>query len=136
MVNKLKMKATGLLIAVFISGVAVGGAASALADFNADGTREPTKRVGYVDRLQEELVLRQDQRSAVEDAMQQFRHDMHVLRIQVRPQSDSIGQITRAEIMAVLDESQRENYERINARIDSSRAERRAKQDSRYDKNH
>ena len=136
MMNKLKMKATGLLIAVFISGVAVGGAASALADFGANGTPEPRERVGYVDRLQEELVLSPDQRVAVEDAMEQYQQDMHLLRIQVRPQSDSIGQITRAEIMAILDESQRESYERINARIDSSRAERRAKQDSRYDQNH
>ena len=130
-VSKPKFVATSLLIAVFVAGVAVGGAASAWADRNAEETTND--KPSYVDRLQSSLDLTQEQRAGVERALERYNDGLHVFWKDVQIQKDSIGRITRAEIMELLSEVQQAQYADINARIDSMRAERRRQHDKDYE---
>ena len=126
--NRPKVLATGLLVAVFVAGAAVGGAGSAWAVRNNDPDEE-TKRPSYVQRLETNLGLTEPQRMGVEDALERYNETLHEYWKQTRLQKDSIGRITRSEITELLDEVQRDSYAEMNARIDSVRAERRRQHD-------
>ena len=126
--NRPKVLATGFLIAVFVAGVAVGGAGSAWAVRNTDPD-EKTKRPSYVERLETNLGLTEAQHIGVEEALERYNDTLHEYWKQTRLQKDSIGRITRSEITDLLDEAQRESYAEMNARIDSVRAERRRQHD-------
>jgi hypothetical protein len=130
-VSKPKFVATSLLIAVFVAGVAVGSAASAWADRNTEETSND--KPSYVDRLQADLDLSAEQRAGVEHALERYNDALHVFWNDVQIQKDSVGRITRAEIMGLLNEVQQAEYADINARIDSMRAERRRQHDKDYE---
>ena len=68
-----KVLATGFLAAVFVAGVAVGGAGSAWAVRNTDSDDAAKKRPTYVERLQTNLGLDETQRLGVEEALRQAR---------------------------------------------------------------
>lgn len=127
--TKPKMKATGLLIAVFVSGVAVGGAGAALADRTEP---EPAPRPSYAERLEDELGLTPDQRVFVEEAMKRYTRRVHDIEVSVRSIHDSIGRGTREEIMGILDERQQALYAEYNVGVDRRRADYRRKQDAKF----
>lgn len=127
--TKPKMKATGLLFAVFVSGIAVGGAGAALADRTEP---PPPPRPTYAERLEEELGLTPEQRAFVEEAMTRYTRAVHDIEISIRPIHDSIGRGTREEIMGILDEHQQALYAEYNMGVDRRRAEYRRKQDAKF----
>jgi hypothetical protein len=130
--NRPKVLATGLLVAVFVAGIAVGGAGSAWAGRNADPDADTT-RPTYVERLETNLGLTEAQRIGVEEALEQYNDALHEFWKQTRTEKDSIGRITRGEITGLLDGEQQVSYAEMNARIDSVRAERRRQHDEEHE---
>jgi hypothetical protein len=127
-VSKPKILASGLLIAVFVSGVIVGGAGRVLAD-PSDESQRRGRSQGYLEWLGTEMDLNARQETAIAVILDQYNEDMHELWSSVRPRSQEIRQGARAFISEILDEEQREAYSRLNARLDSIRAEKRQERD-------
>lgn len=130
--NRPKVLATGLLVAVFVAGIAVGGAGSAWADRNTDPDPD-ADRPTYVERLDTNLGLTEAQRIGVEAALEQYNDALHEFWKHTRIEKDSIGRNTRGEIAELLDGEQQDSYAEMNARIDSVRAERRRQHDEEHE---
>ncbi len=125
--NRSKLAAGGLLVAVFVSGAIVGGAASAALG-ERDQTRERSPRRPYVEILEERLGLSLDQRQQIEPILSEFGNTWRALAEELRGEErrriHEIRIDARAKIIATLDSSQVEVYRRMIARDDSARAER------------
>lgn len=125
--NRSKVAAGGLLVAVFVSGAIVGGAALA-ALRGSDQTRERSPRRPYVEVLEERLGLSLDQRQQIEPILREFGHTWRALADELQEEErrriHEIRIDARAKIIATLDSSQVEVYRRMIARDDSARAER------------
>lgn len=140
MFDKSKLWATGLLLASFAAGVAVGGVASAtfgmgrswtavFGERPRDGDRDPRRgrsreEVSYLDRLDHDLTLRPAQRDSVAAILKHYDEPMRELWRRGRQQLDSMRLQVRSDIAAVLDEQQREQFRLMNQRVDSLRAMR------------
>ena len=121
--NKSKLVATGLLLAVFISGLIVGGAASALADRNEENDTRRTRRP-YHEVLQEKLSLTEGQHDSIETILHEGRTSVRTLYDERDQRLGVIRKDERVEIVSVLDEAQSQLYQQMIARDDSIRAER------------
>lgn len=128
--NKSKLAAGGLLSAMFISGVIVGGAGSAaLADREREEDDPPRQeRRPYVEILQENLGLVPAQRDTIEVLLDGFntayRQAWRELQDEEARRIREIRLHWRGEIRGVLDDGQVETYRQMLARSDSLRAER------------
>ncbi len=125
--NRSKVAAGGLLLAVFVSGAIVGGAASgALRERDQTGERSPHRP--YVEILQERLGLSLDQRQQIEPILKEFGNTWQALAEELQEEErrriHEIRIDARAKIIATLDSSQLEVYRQMIARDDSARAER------------
>ena len=120
--NRSKVVASGLLLAVFVAGLIGGGAASALADRNESESKRP--RRPYEEVLQEKLDLTAEQRESIEVILQDWRSGVRELWDERGRKLEEIRQGTRAEIVHALDEGQVEVYQAMISRDDSIRAER------------
>ena len=100
--NRSKLVASGLLLAVFVAGLIVGGTASALADRNEPESRRP--RRPYQEVLQEKLDLTVGQRESIEVILQDWRSGVHELWDERGRKLEEIRQATRGEIIGALDE--------------------------------
>ena len=122
--NRSKVAAGGLLVAVFVSGAIVGAAALG----ERDQTRERSPRRPYVEVLEERLGLSLDQRQQIEPILREFGKTWRALAEELREEERGrIHEIridARAKIVATLDSSQVEVYRRMIAHDDSARAER------------
>lgn len=125
--NRSKLAAGGLLVAVFVSGAIVGGGALA-ALRERDQTRERPPRRPYIEVLEERLGLSLDQRQQIEPILREFGNTWQGLAEELREEErrriHEIRIDARTEIIATLDGSQVEVYRRMIARDDSARAER------------
>lgn len=127
MLNRSKLSAVGLLVAVFASGIAVGGAASAAwGDRPAtdENRREGGRDRDYTHHLQEELGLSASQRDSVQRILETYQQAMSELWAEVRPRMQEIRTEVRGDIAGVLDEEQQTRFAEHNARSDSTRAAR------------
>ena len=140
MFDKSKLWATGLLLAAFAAGVAVGAAAGAVFGVGRAATavfgerdreRGPDSRrdrsrqeVSYLDRLDRDLRLSPAQRDSVAAILKRFDEPMRELWRRGRQQLDSMRIQVRSDIAAVLDEQQRERFRLTNQRMDSLRTMR------------
>jgi Spy/CpxP family protein refolding chaperone len=125
MLNRSKLWATGLLLAAFVAGVAIGGAGqAALADRDDGPRREARPRVSYPERLQRDLQLTAEQRAAVEAIMERHQVGMREIWRESERRLDTMRLQIRTEIMGLLNDGQREAFGRINARHDSLHAAR------------
>jgi hypothetical protein len=124
MLNRSKLWAATLLLGVFAAGIAVGG--PAWNEFNYDRSDERSRRgdssesrdrrhKSYSERLQEELVLTAEQRTAVEAILERRQSEMREAWRQMNTQIDTLRQHISNEIMAVLDEGQQEKYRELLA---------------------
>ena len=120
--NRSKLVASGLLLAVFVAGLIVGGTASALADRSETESKRP--RRPYEEVLQEKLNLTAAQRESIEVILQEGRSGVHELWDKRGRKLEEIRQGTRADIVDALDERQVEVYRQMISRDDSIRAER------------
>lgn len=123
MLNRSKLTAIILLVAVFAAGAVVGGAASAaLADRGNDDRKRD--RPSYVERLDREIGLRPGQRDTIQKIVDDYDAAMSRVWREVRPRFDTVRYDIRGRIAAALDSAQAEQYRRLIARTDSIRAHR------------
>ncbi|GBD31605.1 MAG: hypothetical protein KatS3mg081_1315 [Gemmatimonadales bacterium] len=124
-VGRSKVWAAAVVIAAFVAGIAVGGAATAaLGDRDRDRDRERSPRLSYIDRLDRELQFTPEQRDSVVAILR--RHDATTKEIwrESRQRFEEVRTQLRADIMKVLNDEQRERYQAFIARSDSLRAAR------------
>lgn len=138
MLNKSKLWATGLLLAAFVAGIAVGGVATATLGVGRSWTAGPGGRdhdrdrrpppgrsrqeTSYLDRLDRELTLTAAQHDSVKAILKRYDKPMQELWRRERQQVDSMRAQVRTEITALLDQQQRERFRLMNQRVDSLRA--------------
>lgn|SRR5450830_580659 len=124
MFNQSKAFAIGLLVAVFLAGIAAG----------VTGGRWLTERRGpptrpnrsYADRLAQQLKLADTQRDSVVVILRRYDPQMRAIFTSVQPQMDSLRERLRAEIRAQLTLGQQATYQQL---IERER-ERFARRDS------
>ncbi len=125
--NRSKVAAGGLLVAVFVSGAIVGGAALATLR-ERDQTRERSPRRSYAEVLEERLGLSLDQRQQIEPIIKEFGNTWQTLAEELREEErrriHEIRTDARTKIIATLDSSQVEMYRQMIVRDDSARTER------------
>ena len=119
MFNRSKLWATGLLVAMFVTGAAVGGWMSqawegngdSAGDTGRDGTNR--ERPSYVERLTTHLELTENQQVEVEAILARRESDMAELWRDVRPKFDALRDTIRTKIMDVLTEEQQQKYREL-----------------------
>jgi len=128
MLNRSKIWAMTLLLAVFAAGAAVGGPAwNALTDDSKDdrdrrsNTDQRDRGRGgdehsYSDHLQEALDLTVEQRTAVDSVLDASQSDMRDVWRSMRAQIDTLRRGVSVEIMELLDEEQQTKYRELIAR--------------------
>jgi Spy/CpxP family protein refolding chaperone len=119
MLSRSKLWATGLLVAVFVTGAAVGGGMSQAwvgnGDSTGDGGQGSTnrERSSYVERLVAHLDLTESQQAEVESILARRESDMAALWQDVRPKFDALRDTIRTKIMDVLTEEQQQKYREL-----------------------
>ncbi len=144
MLNRSRLWAMTLLLAVFAAGVAIGGPTwNALSNDGQDerGRRESTdQRDGgrsdedghsYSDHLQEAVSLTADQRSAVDSILNESQSEMRDVWRGMRAQIDTLRQAVSVEIMQLLDEEQQTQYRELIARSNRRGDRERAPKENR-----
>jgi hypothetical protein len=119
MFNRSKLWATGLLVAMFVTGAAVGGGMSQA--WRGDGDNAGSKgrdspdraRPSYVERLTAHLDLTESQQVEVESIVARRESDMAELWLDVRPKFDALRDTIRTKIMDVLTEEQQQKYREL-----------------------
>jgi Spy/CpxP family protein refolding chaperone len=126
MLNRTKLYAVVLLIAVFAAGIAIGAGVSAAASErggHGDGS-QPRRQEGYADRLERELQLTTAQRDTVDHILNRYQDSMNIVWHAMRPRMDSIRAAVRFDIMNALDSTQQAAYRDFIHRTDSARTSR------------
>jgi hypothetical protein len=119
MFNRSKLWATGLLVAMFVTGAAVGGGMSQAWRGDGDnagstGRDGPDRaRPSYVERLTAHLDLTESQQVEVESIVARRESDMAELWLDVRPKFDALRDTIRTKIMDVLTEEQQQKYREL-----------------------
>lgn len=131
MFNQSKAFAIGLLVAVFVAGVAAGVAGTRW-DL---GRRAAARREGrgYVERLAQQVRLTATQRDSVTGILKRYDPLMREIFARVRPQMDSLRERLRADIRAQLTASQQAAYQQLIDR-DRARYQRRDSAGQRTDR--
>ena len=118
MLNRSKLWATGLLVAMFVTGAAVGGGMSrwgGTGDNTGDPGQDSTNRArpSYVERLTAYLDLTENQQVEVQSILARRESDMAELWEDVRPKYDALRDTIRTKIMDVLTEEQQQKYREL-----------------------
>jgi Spy/CpxP family protein refolding chaperone len=108
-----------LLIAAFVLGGLVGGAATTLADRGRHA-----KRPSYVERLTADLALSAAQRDSIQTLLDRHQPAMDSLWEQIRPQFQSERQAIRNAISALLTPDQQAKYASLQRQDSLRRVER------------
>jgi len=119
-----RLGAAGLLIATFVLGALVGGAATSLADREGHRTRSGHPRPSYVERLGAELGLSEAQQDSVKAVLDRHQPAMDSLWESIRPQFQSERQAIRTQINALLTSEQQAKYAELQREDSLRRAER------------
>lgn len=122
MFNRSKAWALGLLAAVFVAGLALGGAAQAWAGRRDGSCGRPGGTAAVVKDLTRELSLTAAQQDSVRAVFDRHRSEMEAVWKRVHPQFDSLRQVMRREISAQLTPPQQEKYKTLLAEHDRRRA--------------
>jgi hypothetical protein len=134
MFNRSKGLAVALLAATFVLGAAVGGAAwAAMKDDGGQPMRRDHQRLSYAERLERDLSLTTAQRESVEVILERRQGAMREIWREMEPRYDSLRQQLQTEINAVLNEEQREELQRLEARADSVRRRREGRGENERD---
>jgi Spy/CpxP family protein refolding chaperone len=116
--SRTRLGPIALLLATFVLGGLLGGAATSLADRT---THRHDRRPSFVDRLNNELVLTATQRDSVQAVLDRHQPAMDSLWQRMRPQFEAERQAIRTEITALLTPEQRVKYAALIQRLDSLR---------------
>ena len=125
MLNRSKLWATSLLVAMFVTGAAVGGgvARTWIGSASADDYRDrmPGDRgrpPSYAEHLEMALSLTPLQRAAVDTILARRESDMQQMWREMQPRLDALRDTIRTKIMDVLDDEQQQKYREL---LDRSR---------------
>lgn len=121
-----KRKAVGLLLVVFVLGIALGALGAYLAGRRvsgapAEGTSHRGKRARIVERLTRELDLSADQQKQVDAISADMLAKFRALQDQITPQTEQVRQQGRAQIRAILTPEQRPKFEDFLRRLDEEK---------------
>ena len=119
-----RLGAAGLLIATFVLGALVGGAATSLADREGHRTRSSHPRPSYVERIGAELGMSDAQQDSVRAVLDRHQPAMDSLWESIRPQFQSERQAIRTQINALLTSEQQAKYAELQREDSLRRAER------------
>jgi hypothetical protein len=120
-VTRSRLGAAALLIATFVLGGLIGGAATSMADRRAHAGHGDRPRPSFVDRLASDLALSAAQRDSVQAVLDRHQPAMDSLWERIRPQFQSERQGIRNEINALLTPEQQAKYAALIQRQDSLR---------------
>ncbi len=123
--NRPSRKAAGLLVLVFVVGIAIGALGGRLWAERVSGARagryDHTK---LVDDLTREVGLTPDQRKQLETIIEEPRAKIQALQEQRRPLFDQTREEARNRVRAILTPEQRPKYEEFVGRLDEERKRR------------
>lgn len=135
MLNRSKLLAVALLAVMFVAGVAVGGAVSAVWGGGHDRDRADRRDRGphrsYTQMLTVELDLSPVQQDSVRAILERREQAMRDIWKDTEPRFDSLRQQIRQEILAQLEAKQQDRYHALIAKSDSVRAARERREDER-----
>ena len=140
MLNRSRLWAMTLLLAVFAAGTVVGGLSwNVLSEDSQEersrqestDQRDRGRERSYSDRLQEALSLTADQRAAVDSVLDASQSAMRVVWRAMRSQIDTLRQDVSVEIMQLLDEEQQTSYRELIARSNRRGDRERATRENR-----
>lgn len=124
--------AVALLIAAFVLGGLVGGAATSMADRRSHLSRGAhPSRLSYVERIGTELGLSDAQKDGVQAVLDRHQPAMDSLWESVRPLMQSERQSIRTQITALLSSEQRAKYIELQRQDSLRRAERERSRNER-----
>ncbi|HEV8599996.1 MAG TPA: periplasmic heavy metal sensor [Gemmatimonadales bacterium] len=118
-----RLGAVLLLLATFLLGGLLGGAATTLADHRAHKRHADRPRPGYVDRLAADLSLSEAQRDSIQAVLDRHQPAMDSLWQLIRPQFQSERQVIRNEITLLLTPEQQTKYRELQRQDSLRRAE-------------
>jgi hypothetical protein len=122
--SRSRLGAVALLLATFVLGGLVGGAATSMADRRTHQHRaERPPRPSYVDRLGSELGLSEAQKDSVRAVLERHQPAMDSLWESIRPLLQSERQAIRSQIHALLSEEQQAKYIALQRQDSLRRAE-------------
>ncbi|MGD8727122.1 MAG: periplasmic heavy metal sensor [Gemmatimonadales bacterium] len=125
MFSRSKALAVALLVATFALGAAVGGTVwAALEGDRSPQPRRERERPSFAERLERDLGLTIAQRESVDVILDRQQTAMRTIWSEMTPRYDSLRALIRNQIIAVLDQEQREEFLRLEARADSARRHR------------
>ncbi|UCG86975.1 MAG: periplasmic heavy metal sensor [Gemmatimonadota bacterium] len=120
MLNRSKLWASGLLIAMFVTGAAVGGGITQAwmrnddpTDYRGRGSSDRSRPPSYADRIEVDLNLTPEQRAAVDTILARRESDMQQLWQDIQPRFDALRDTIRTKIMDVLTEEQQQKYREL-----------------------
>lgn len=116
-----------MLIATFVLGGLVGGAATTM----ADRRHGPRPRPSYVERLTTDLGLTEAQRDSVQAVLDRHQPAMDSLWEQIRPQFQSERQAIRNAINGLLTPEQQAKYSELQRQDSLRRGERERSRNGR-----
>jgi len=118
-----RLGAVLLLLATFLLGGLLGGAATTLADLRVHQKHGDRPRPSYVDRLAADLSLSDAQRDSIQQVLDRHQPAMDSLWQLIRPQFQSERQLIRNEIGALLTAEQQAKYRELQRQDSLRRAE-------------
>ena len=121
--SRSRLGAVVLLLAAFVLGGLVGGAATSMADRQTHKHRDRQPRPSYVDRLGTELGLSEAQKDSVRAVLERHQPAMDSLWESIRPLLQSERQAIRSQIHALLSEEQQAKYIALQRQDSLRRAE-------------
>lgn len=111
MFNQSKAFAIGLLLAVFVAGVAAGATGGRWLIERRGPSPRPNR--GYADRLAQQLQLSGAQRDSVVAILRRYDPQMRAIFASVQPQMDSLRERLRGDIRAQLTPGQQTSYRQL-----------------------
>ncbi|HSR16121.1 MAG TPA: periplasmic heavy metal sensor [Gemmatimonadales bacterium] len=122
-----RLKAVGLLLAVFALGALAGAAGRSWAEHGqAERSTPPRVREGFLTRMTTQLELTEAQQDSIRDILRRHDPAMDSMWSEVRPRFDSLRTVVRSEIRAQLSPDQVEKYNQMLEQREQEYRQRRA----------
>ncbi|HEX8999679.1 MAG TPA: hypothetical protein VGB07_07250 [Blastocatellia bacterium] len=118
-----KHKAQLIIISAFVLGIIVGASGQYLVLHNSL-SKPANSNQEILDSLTREVKLTKDQRSQVEQIINESQVKYQDLRTQTRPLYDAVRNETRKRISAILSPEQQTLFDQRNRELDAKRAQK------------
>ncbi|MGH9897253.1 MAG: hypothetical protein ACRD63_01360 [Pyrinomonadaceae bacterium] len=124
---KTRIKIWSALMIIFALGCATGVALDGLYRDGVSAYNQNSN--AYMEKLQYELSLAEDQSKQVQVIIDQARNEYQQLRDVIKPQCEAVRQKARGQIHSLLSPEQQQKYDRI---VEQNDAERKMRQGQGY----